>query len=377
MSREDRKTIKEHQRKRRNKKIRLLLLSILFITLGIVMIYIYTNISKDYYNKYIEKADLDYKVKLKENEFYNEEYLDKKNTLIASLIENIEANFNYELELEENTEYTYSYKIVAKTNVKEGSRENSIYETTEELVNKEVQQNNDKNLKISENIVINYDNYNEKINKFINLYNLNNTTNTLELTMYVYVTNNYDNTAINKNSKVMTMSIPLTTKTVDISIGTDIIKDEGKYLVKTSEYANDKIVGYMIYAGIISVVFGIFIFIKFIKYLFNTRTAETMYDQELKRILFNYKSYIQKINNNVNFDEYKVIQINTFDEILGLRDTMQVPILMYENELEKRTEFMIMNDGILYIYILGAKDSREVLRAKSAEQKRKNEEKRK
>ena len=41
MSREDRKTIKEHQRKRRNKKIRLLLLSILFITLGIVMIYIY------------------------------------------------------------------------------------------------------------------------------------------------------------------------------------------------------------------------------------------------------------------------------------------------------------------------------------------------
>ena len=161
MSREDRKTIKEHQRKRRNKKIRLLLLSILFITLGIVMIYIYTNISKDYYNKYIEKADLDYKVKLKENEFYNEEYLDKKNTLIASLIENIEANFNYELELEENTEYTYSYKIVAKTNVKEGSRENSIYETTEELVNKEVQQNNDKNLKISENIVINYDNYYE------------------------------------------------------------------------------------------------------------------------------------------------------------------------------------------------------------------------
>ena len=41
MSREDRKTIKEYQRKRRNKKIRLLLLSILFITLGIVIIYIY------------------------------------------------------------------------------------------------------------------------------------------------------------------------------------------------------------------------------------------------------------------------------------------------------------------------------------------------
>lgn len=375
MSREEKRSIKEHQRKRRNKKIKLLVLSILFIILGIIFIYIYTNFSQDYYNKYVEKADLDYRVKLKENEFYNEEYLDKNSTLIASLIENIEANFNYELDLEEDTEYTYSYKILAKTNVKEGSRENSIYETTDELVNKEIQQSNDKKLKISENIVINYNTYNEKINKFINLYNLTNTKNTLELTMYVDTINKYDNTPINKNSKVMTMSIPLTTKTVDISIGTDIIKDEGKYLVKTSEYSNNKVVGYMIYIGITSIILGICIFIKFIRYVLNTRTAETMYSQELKGILFNYKSYIQKVNNNVNLNDYKVIQINTFNEILGLRDTMQVPILMYEDEAEKRTEFMIMNDGILYIYILGAKEIREMLRAKSAEQKKKSEKK--
>ena len=40
-----------------------------------------------------------------------------------------------------------------------------------------------------------------------------------------------------------------------------------------------------------------------------------MYDQELKRILFDYKSYIQTTNNDVNPNNYKTIQINTFNDM--------------------------------------------------------------
>ena len=68
---------------------------------------------------------------------------------------------------------------------------------------------------------------------------------------------------------------------------------------------------------------------------------------------------------------YKVISINTFEEILGLRDTMQSPILMYTEEEEERTKFMILTDKIMYLYILGAKEIREELRAKSAEKNNK------
>ena len=100
-----------------------------------------------------------------------------------------------------------------------------------------------------------------------------------------------------------------------------------------------------------------------------------MYEQELKRILFNYKSYIQKINNEIDYNNYKIIQINTFNEILEMRDTMQSPILMYTEENEDRTKFMIMKDGVLYLNVLGAKEIRNVLRAKSAEKKAKENEK--
>ena len=364
--------ILQHQKRRRKHKIKLAIESIVVIIIAVAIIATYFLLTKNEYNKYTEKAKVDYKVNLKENEFYENDYVEDKTSAVASLINNIEVEFKYSLDLEQDQEYTYSYKIVAKTNVKENSKSNSIYETTEELLNKEVQEGSSKNLEISEMLTIDYNEYNEKINKFISIYKLDNTTSTLDLEMYVYVTNKYDGTQINKESKVMTLDIPLTTKTVDISINSNVIEDKGKILVKKSEYEN---ITYVLVTGSILLVVGIVIFIKFIKYLLDTRSAETMYDQEMRRILFNYKSYIQKTNNEIDFNNYKVIQIDTFNEILGMRDTVQAPILMYTEGNEDRTKFMIIKDDVLYVNVLGAKEIRNELRAKSAKKKAKENEK--
>ena len=369
---QEQKIILQHQKRRRKHKIKLAIESIVIIIISIIIIVTYFYLSKNEYNRYTEKAKVDYKVNLKENEFYEEDYLDEKNTIIASLIKDLEVEFKYNLNLEQDQEYTYSYKILAKTSVKESSRDNTIYETTQELLSKEVQESNAKDLEIAEKVTIDYNEYNEKINKFINVYKLDNTTSTLNLEMYVYVINKYDGEQINRDSKVMTLNIPLTTKTVDISIDSNVIKDEGNILSKKSEYDN---LTYMLGIGFVLLVIGVAIFIKFIKYVLETRSAEKMYEQELKRILFNYKSYIQKINNEIDYNNYKIIQINTFNEILEMRDTMQSPILMYTEENEDRTKFMIMKDGILYLNVLGAKEIRNVLRARSAEKKAKENEK--
>lgn len=186
------------------------------------------------------------------------------------------------------------------------------------------------------------------MNKFVKAYGLNDTTSTLELDMYVNVVNKYDGTRVNKESKVMTLSIPLTTKTVDVSIGSNVIKDEGKMLSKKSEYKNME---YVLGAGILLAATGIVVLVMFVKYVIDTRSAEAMYEQDLKQILFNYKSYIQQSTNDIATKGYKKIQINTFNEILGLRDTMQTPILMYTEKDELKTKFVIIKDGILYIYI--------------------------
>lgn len=364
------KIAKEHQKRRREHKIKLAVISVILLVLAAGLIGSYFMLSKNEYNTYTENAKVNYKVNLKENEFYQETSLDERSSVVASLIENLEIDFNYDFNLSKEQDYTYDYKIVAVTNIKETKKSNSIYETTEELVNKEVQETNEKNLNISEKVTIDYNEYNEKMNKFVKAYGLNDTTSTLELDMYVNVVNKYDGTRVNKESKVMTLSIPLTTKTVDVSIGSNVIKDEGKMLYKKSEYKNME---YVLGAGILLAATGIVVLVMFVKYVIDTRSAEAMYEQDLKQILFNYKSYIQQSTNDIATKGYKKIQINTFNEILGLRDTMQTPILMYTEKDELKTKFVIIKDGILYIYILGAKEIREELRAKSAERKAREE----
>ena len=359
-----------HQKKRKKHKIKLATISIILLVIATIIISTYFILTKNEYNQYTEKAKVNYKVNLKENEFYQDNYLDEKSTVIANLIKDIDVEFKYNLDLDKNQDYTYSYKILAKTNVKESKKLTSIYETTEELVNKEEQESNDKNLEVNEKITINYDEYNEKINKFVNLYHLDNTTSTLDLEMYLYAINKYDGTQINNKSKIITISIPLTQRTIDISIGADNVQDDGKILSYRSEYQN---IEYVLIIGIVVAFIGLMEFIRLIKYMIDTRSAEKMYEQELRKIMFNYKSYIQKANSEIIETDYKIIQINTFDEILSLRDTMQAPILMYAKDGEQRTKFIIINEGILYMYILGAKEIRNELRAKSAELKRKKE----
>ena len=362
--------IKEHQRKRRRHKVRLAVSSVIMLLIALILIGTYSVVSQNEYNQYTEQAKVDYKVNLKENEFYQKSSLDEKSAVIASLIQNIEIQFNYNFNLSQEQDYTYNYNIVAKTNVKESKKDNVIYETTEELLSKPAQASNSKNLNILEKLTIDYNEYNDKISKFINVYGLNDTTSTLELSMYVNIINKYDGTQVNKDNKVMTISIPLTTKTVDVRISSNVIKDTGNMLIKKSEFENAQ---YLFVAGVISAVAGLVLVAKFVKYILDTRSAETMYAQELKQILFSYKSYIQKSNNEISKKGYKVIQINTFNEILGLRDTMQTPILMYTSEEELSTEFIIISDKILYVYVLSAKEIRNELRAKSAEMKKRKQ----
>lgn len=364
------KEILKHQRRRRNNKIKLGLSSTLLIIIAIILIITYFNASKNEYNNYSEKAKVNYNVELKQNDFYPEDYDFENNTLIATLINNFDIYFNYNLTLDKEQEYTYSYKILAKTMVQNEADNTSIYETTEELVNKEEHTSNSKNLNIIENLKINYDTYNDKINKFVNLYGLTDSNSMLELEMKVKVINKYDGTQINKEENVMTLTIPLTTKTVDISVGQNVVQDEGKILSKKSEYSEENL-KYLLIIGIVAGIAGILVLIKFIKYLFETRSAETMYDQQLKMILFNYKNYIQQTNNKINEKDYKVIQINTFNEMIGLRDTIQSPILMYTVENERKTYFMIIKDGLLYTYLLGSNEIREELRKNAAQKKKK------
>lgn len=363
MEKEQQDIINEHKKRRRAKKIRLSIASVVTLICAVILIVSYLFLSKDYYINYKENANVDYKIYLKENEFYEEEYLGLNNDVIASLINNIQAEFNYELDLEANEEYEYDYRIVANVEVKAKDSTNSIYESSKDLIAKEKVKSTNSEIKINENVDVNYDEYNNEIKKFINLYELSSTESTLTLDMYVNIYGVNSEERINDDSKVVSLEIPLTTKTINVSITSEVVEKEGKMLASEGEYK--ELANTLLLIGVIVLVVGIIIFIRLIMYLLQTRSAERMYETELRNILSNYKSYIQKVNNKIEIENYEVLKIETFREILEIRDTIQKPILMLQDERGLGTEFIVINDKMAFVYTLRASEIREKLREKS------------
>lgn len=347
-----------HIHKRKMKKIRLFTFGMIMVILAAVIIYIYSLLKQNEYITYNEKANVNYIVNLKENDFYDKTYVGENTDIIASLIKNIEATFRYNLNFEKDNTYIYDYKITARTEVKEDKKTNLIYEKEEEIFSSVSKEVTDDKLQINEKVDIDYNKYNNNIKKFVDIYDLDDTNCTLELNMYLNVYNKYDNTRINKEEKVMTLYIPLTTKTVDISLKATSAVSDGTVLERSSSYGD--IVALKITSLILGLC-GIVTLIRFIKYVNDTKSAEKMYDQTLKNILFSYKQYIQKITVDLDKEKYKIVEVEKFSEILEMKETLQAPILMYTEEGVRRTRFMIINNEILFVYTLGSQEIRNKL----------------
>lgn len=361
---------KFHKQKRRRRRIFLTVLTIIFITISVISIgkYYILNIKSSI--KYNENSDINYGVNLIENEFYKTNHLGENVDVISSLIKDIDVGFKYNLNLSEEIEYTYSYKIVANIILKEKSKTNLIYSDEQVVINKELLEGKSRRLDILETMNINYNDYNNQINKLIEQYKLDNTESELSLSMKLNVVNKATGEKINKETNVMTIVIPLDTKTVEITVNENVKDSQGEIVIQLNESEDSK---KYLTIGILAFILGLLAFVSLIRYISKTRSAEKMYENEIKKILFDYKSYVQKINTPIDYKSYKVIKIDTFAELMQMREDLQTPILMYTEKNNLKTIFMMIKDDMLFAYIISSKAIRNRLIEESKNKKKGNE----
>ena len=219
---------KESLRKQEIKKLIYIVIFTFLIGAITLTIFLLNNNTK--YIEYNENSDIDYKVYLKENEFYKEKYLEKGNSYIASLIESIKTEFKYTINFNEELDYNYSYKISADVDVEDENSDTTLYHFQENLVKKE-SKNSVKENTIKENIDIDYEHYNNLINRFKDIYELRNAKSNLSISLYVTVETEEDERTILKDKKVSSIIIPLTQNTVNIDISNNAISNSSKKIV--------------------------------------------------------------------------------------------------------------------------------------------------
>lgn len=354
-----------------NRRRKILCFCVAVLSLFVIALILFVGYVKErkgYLVHYQESSNVDYKVYLKDNDFFNDNYLDSNNRYIASLIDYINANFKYNIALAEKDVYfDYTYRIEAEVIVKESTGSKPLFNKKYEILEEQRKSSNGKShIEINEMVKIDYNEYNNLIKKFVSIYGLIDTDSTLVMNMYVDVNGSCEKfEEDSKNYTVVSLVIPLTTRTVGIDIKNDIVESNMSTMICTNKKGFTAI---RLIFSIICLIGCSYLTYRAVVYIRNSRTARTIYDVELKKILNNYHSYIQKVKNKVKIDEknalyidgsllYKTCQIfrvNTFTDMLEIRDSLNTPILMSTNDDDTETYFMILDalNKAIYVYEL-------------------------
>ena len=307
-------------------------------------------LNKTYYIGYNESGSIDYNVFLKDNEFFEEDHLGKDQSYVASLIDKIVADYSYEIDMDtDDVNYKYSYSITSRLEIIDDTSKVAIFKPEKELVSvQNKSQSSSNNLRINEIVVINYDEYNNLASSFLETYDLTRTTSNIVVTLNVDVLsdcNAFSGSSV--DTYTSELRIPLTTKTVNIEMTSEFPDSEAKMIACTRGAGFEAFKTTAIVLAVIEVL----LIILMVAFIYLTRNDEITYAARVKKIMSQYKSYIQKINNMFDTSGYQKILVDTFDEMLEIRDTIQAPILMFENEEKTCTKFLIPTDSkLLYVY---------------------------
>jgi len=363
MSNEEKKR-REQYKLQRKKWILIQIIIMAVVTLFTVITgYVYHLRSQTFYINYTETSNIDYRVRYDQNSFYEEEWQDKGQDYVGGLIEDIEIQFNYKLDTEaSNVKYEYSYDITAKMDVREkGSTKELLPEERSLLENGAVLgQIHDSNspLRINQTILVNYDIFNDYVRGYVNNFKLDNLLTNLVIKMTININSTCEEYDSNSNSTYeMSLVIPLIDQVVSISESASVPPSEGKLLACESnlEKLAYKVLSFIGFSADLALA------VVLVGYILLTRNTDVNYENKIRKIVNNYKSFIQKIKNGFNMEGYQILEVDTFEELLEIRDTIQEPVLMSENEDKTCTTFIVpTNKNILYIYEVKVDDYDEI-----------------
>ncbi len=331
-----------------------LILTLVFSVLGI-------QFSKTRYMNYDEYSKIDYGVYVKDNEFYRQSYLGQEYEYVASLIDKVSAEFIYNLYIdsEQAVDYEYTYSVDAVLEIVSKSSGRTIFSSTNEVIPTKNMTGSGKEVVIRENVLLDYVQYNELASDFIAKYGLKETEANIALQMKVDIKGSSEEFSNGESNTeyVASLDIPLTTQTVDVRITSETPDGEGKLLA----YMNTGLGTAFRVIAIVFAVLSAILALGLVCFIYLTRNTDITYEIRVKRLIRNYRSYIQKLKNRFDMEGYQILQLDSFNEMLEVRDIIQSPILMNENDDKTRTEFLIPTvTKLLYLFEIKVDDYDEL-----------------
>ena len=328
---------------------------LLIFTISYISCIYFINKSFDYKDattvKYQDKQDIDYKVYLKKNDFYESDYLDEDMLYVSSLIKNIDINFIYDFLIEKPISLDFDYKIMGNLVITSPNGNKNYFNKKYVLLDsKKASINNAYKYEIKENIKIDYDYYNNLASSFKTQYAVD-TESYLNVYLEIDKKSKEDSQLEINDKSIASINIPLSQRSLEIKFDVPDTSDTKNVIINGELIFNNKI----IILEVVIILIAIFSLVKIVKIIIKIKPKKTKYEKFIKKILKEYDRLI--VETTTLFDENaNIIKINKFEELLDVRDNLKLPVMHYNIENGKRSYFYIKDNNDIYLFDLKAEN---------------------
>ena len=310
---------------------------------------------------YDENNEVHYKVYLKENNFFDEPYLNENRTYITNLINYINVDYKYDINFNKKVSGNYSYYISATIEADKSGNEEGVYWTKEYILTdeKQLEVTNVDSYTIIENLNIDYQKYNEILNDFKKSVGI-----TLDgkLILSLVVKNNLTNKSFSgekidlPDKSHISLSVPLSQLAVEASVDTNA-DNSHKTITKT---VKEKDVKYIIYkiSGFLLIISGIY-GILYIRRKNNEYRVKYNYEIVKNKILNTYDSIIVNVKASPNVSKLNCMKVESFEELIDAHSEVRMPINFYESKTKKECIFTLIHENKAWQYILKSNNEQD------------------
>ena len=341
-----------------NKLIKQIILMVFTLILSLGMIYYALNNTNKESISYTQNGNVDYKVCLKENNFYSQNCLDKNMSYVSSLIKNVGLTFNYDLNTSKQLNVKTEYEVTAKLVISNAENTSKYFEQKYILQDKTsegISQINNE-YKISKNIDIDYDYYNTIASTFKSQYGVE-TNSYIEVSFQVFHTNKENEDIRVPSPNPVILNIPLSQKSININMTASGINKQETQNIESSIFTLNNII--CLFIGIIALIVCLISGLKIAKMLTLIKEKKNNYDKFMEKILREYDRLIVETSTLPKFNNYFVTKVNSFGELIDVRDNLRLPIMYYEVAKHQKCHLYIIDNKNLYLLTVKDVDMEE------------------
>ncbi len=312
--------------------------------------------SKEELYSYNYNSNLDYKVYLRNNEFFTSPYIGMNKQYITSLIDYIDVNATYNFQSTKELDYSYNYEIVATAKALYQNTEGEdveVWTKSYPIANQGNQSGSGQNFTINRNIHLNYNEYNDIMTDFRNQFGLS-VDARVDLSVKINITAGLKGAAEKELQATnnMALEIPLLQQTM--TIFPNYVNSGGDTIYSQADEKVEMNIPLLVFGAVLLVI-SLVAFKVLVKSLLAV-TRKSEYVLALNKILKEYADIIAETHNMPDLDKYDVINVKNFNDLVDVEEELHSPILYFEVKENTESVFVILNNETAYKFTLRDSD---------------------